>query len=117
MIHITASAAKEIDRIRISRQKPNSNFRLGVKTGGCSGLLYVFDLDEQIQANDRTFESNHISIVIDEASYPYLRELKLDYSEDLMGGGFRFQNPNASSACGCGQSFRKDEGSRISQNI
>ncbi|MGL5807473.1 MAG: HesB/IscA family protein [Xenococcaceae cyanobacterium] len=106
MIYITANAAKEIDRIRISRQKPNSQFRLRVKKGGCSGFLYEFNLDERILANDRTFESNGISVAIDEFSFPYLDELKLDYSEDLMGGGFRFQNPNVTNNCGCGQSFQ-----------
>lgn len=105
-IDITQAAAKEIKRIQSSRQKPDSQFRLRVKTGGCSGFLYCLDLDEVSQQDDRVCESNGISILIDEASYPLIKGLKLDYSEDLMGGGFRFQNPQASAICGCGQSFQ-----------
>jgi iron-sulfur cluster assembly protein len=106
VIHITASAAREIERIKTIHRKQDSQFRLRVKQGGCSGFLYVFELDKSTKSDDRVFESNGIWIAIDETSYPYLEELKLDYSEDLMGGGFRFQNPKAVSSCGCGQSFQ-----------
>ncbi len=111
MIQITLSAAKEIQRIKMARQKPNSQFRLRVKAGGCSGYLYLFELDDLAQQGDRIFESNGISVAIDEFSFPYLDRLKLDYSEDLMGGGFRFQNPNAAANCGCGQSFQVQQSS------
>jgi iron-sulfur cluster assembly protein len=106
VIHITASAAREIERIKTIGRKQDSQFRLSVKQGGCSGFLYVFELDDLTRSGDRIFESNGISVAIDEASYPYIEELNLDYSEDLMGGGFRFQNPKAVNNCGCGQSFQ-----------
>jgi iron-sulfur cluster assembly protein len=114
VIYITASAAREIERIKTMRHKQDSQFRLRVKQGGCSGFLYVLELDDLTQQGDgtpsslrdRVFESNGISVAIDESSFPYIDELKLDYSEDLMGGNFRFQNPNATNNCGCGQSFQ-----------
>lgn len=106
MIHISKNAAQEIKRIQLSHQKPDSIFRLTVKEGGCSGLFYDFKLDESSsQETELQFESNGISIVVDPKSYVYLEGIKLDYSEDLMGGGFRFENPNAFSCCGCGISF------------
>ena len=112
MIHISQNAAQEIKRIQLSQQKPDSTFRLTVKEGGCSGLFYTFQLDASspeenasTQETELRFESSGISIVVDHKSYVYLAGIKLDYSEDLMGGGFRFQNPNVSSSCGCGISF------------
>ena len=112
MIHISKNAAQEIKRIQLSQQKPDSTFRLTVKEGGCSGLFYVFQLETSPpegnapnQEAQLQFESNGISIVVDQKSYVHLEGIKLDYSEDLMGGGFRFQNPNVSSSCGCGISF------------
>lgn len=108
MITISPAAAAEIKRIKISRQQPNSRFRLGIKPGGCSGWLYSLDLAETINSSDRTLESNGIQILIDEESYPYLEGLKLDYSEDLVGGSFRFYNPQNFTGCSCGLSFAID---------
>ena len=112
MIHISNKAAQEIKRIQLSQEKLDSSFRLKVKEGGCSGLFYDFQLETSSpEENSPTteiplqFESNGIAIVVDQKSYSYLEGIKLDYSEDLMGGGFRFENPNASSSCGCGISF------------
>lgn len=105
MINLTKAAANEIKRLQASTSKPDSYLRLAVKTGGCAGLYYVLDFAPQPTERDRCYESQGISIAIDEQSDRYLRELKLDYSEDLMGGGFRFQNPEASASCSCGHSF------------
>lgn len=105
MIDLSQAAAREIRRLQFSRQKPDSRLRLGIKTGGCSGLFYTLELNEAAEASDLVCESNGICVITDEKSYPYLNGLKLDYSEDLMGGGFRFYNPNASATCSCGQSF------------
>lgn len=105
MIHLSQAAANEIKRLQKSRQQPNSYFRLGVKKGGCSDLYYMLDLSEITQEDDLVCESQGIPIVIDNESQNYLRDLKLDYAEDLMGSGFRFHNPNASGNCGCGLSF------------
>jgi iron-sulfur cluster assembly protein len=114
MIEISQTAAKEITRIQSTRQKPNSKLRLKVEQGGCFGLFYCLDLESSSvrdpihhQQQDRYHESKGISIVIDAQSYQLLKGMKLDYTEDLMGGGFRFQNPNASGTCSCGISFVK----------
>ncbi|AFY77934.1 Iron-sulfur cluster assembly accessory protein [Pleurocapsa sp. PCC 7327] len=105
MIHLTQAAANEIRRLQASRQKIGSYFRLGVQTGGCSGLYYILDFCDTPHSGDRTYESQSISILVDEKSDSYLKDLKLDFAEDLMGGSFRFQNPNAASTCGCALSF------------
>lgn len=114
MIEISQAAAKEIARIKLTHHKPNSKLRLKVEQGGCSGLFYCLKLDSSSVPNisqenqqDYCFESNGVDIVIDSQSYTYLDGIKLDYAEDLMGGGFRFQNPNASNTCGCGISFAR----------
>ncbi len=107
MVDISQAAAKEINRIKLSRQKPDSHLRLQIKAGGCSGLFYSLELESSSSKTegDRYYESNGIQVVVDAQSYPYITDLKLDYSEDLMGGGFRFQNPQVTATCGCGLSF------------
>ncbi|MBE9168189.1 iron-sulfur cluster assembly accessory protein [Pleurocapsales cyanobacterium LEGE 06147] len=114
MIHISQAAATEIKRVQMSRNQPDSLFRLRVKEGGCSGLFYSLELEEHSRTSnsfgnnargDLIYESQDIYVVVDELSYSSVRGLKLDYSEDLMGGGFRFQNPNAINTCSCGLSF------------
>jgi iron-sulfur cluster assembly accessory protein len=104
MIHLSPAAASEIGRLK-SKQQPNTLFRLTVKTGGCSGWFYDMSFDEIIKAEDQVFDLNGMQVVIDAHSQNYLQGLTLDYSEDLMGGGFRFHNPIAITICGCGNSF------------
>jgi iron-sulfur cluster assembly accessory protein len=105
-MQISSIAAQEIKRLQASRQQPNSYLHLGVKQGGCSGLLYTFQLEEvEDSHNTSPYRSNGIAIVVDSQSESLLQDLTLDYSEDLMGGAFRFQNPKAASTCSCGQSF------------
>lgn len=108
-IEIGQAAAREINRIKLARNQPDSQLRLKVEPGGCSGLFYCLELEpiaiEQQKDGEHYFESNKIAIVIDAHSYSYLNGIKLDYAEDLMGGGFRFQNPQAHNVCGCGISF------------
>lgn len=110
MIFVSQTAAKEIKRIQLSRQQPDSQLRLSVKSGGCSGLFYVLNLEyqpnlEQTSQADHIYQSNGIEVIVDQETFFYVQGLQLDYSEDLMGGGFRFQNPNAVNNCGCGLSF------------
>jgi iron-sulfur cluster assembly protein len=105
MIYLSQSAVDEIRRLQTSRQLTDSYFRLGVRQGGCSGLYYILEFCQNLQEGDRIYESQGISILVDEKSDRYLQNLKLDFAEDLMGGSFRFQNPNAASTCGCALSF------------
>jgi iron-sulfur cluster assembly protein len=105
MIELTPAAIKEIKRIQTSRQQPDTYFRLGVTEGGCSGLCYVLELSQTKEESDRVYPLDQITLVIDSDSLPYLEQLRVDYAEDLMGGGFRFTNPNTQSSCSCGASF------------
>ena len=79
--------------------------RVGVKSGGCSGLSYQLKFDKMIQDNDKIFEDNGIKIVVDKKSLLYLVGTTLEYSRGLNGKGFVFTNPNANRTCGCGESF------------
>ena len=79
--------------------------RVGVKSGGCSGLEYVLKFDNQKTDEEQIFEDNNIKIIIDKKSILYLAGTTLEYSGGLNGKGFVFNNPNASRTCGCGESF------------
>lgn len=105
MIRLSPSAIAEINRIRSKHPNPDTCFRLGVKSGGCADLYYTMELDEAIDGADQIVDCEGIRVAIDSESWPYLNGLTIDYTEDLMGGGFRFNNPNATSNCGCGNSF------------
>ncbi|MTJ07032.1 MULTISPECIES: iron-sulfur cluster assembly accessory protein [unclassified Anabaena] len=112
MIHLSPAAVNEIRRLK-SKQPSNILFRLRVKSGGCADWFYdlAFDTtvnsegDRTTQAIDTVLELQGIPVVIDSESLDYINGLSIDYSEDLMGGGFRFQNPQAISTCSCGNSF------------
>ena len=112
MVEISPTAIAEIKRLQSSREIPSSCLRLSVKTGGCRGLVYDLKL-EQLESipetttkpSDRSLEIAGITLKIDPQSWEYSEHLKLDYSEDLMGGGFRFHNPRLKNSCGCGISF------------
>jgi iron-sulfur cluster assembly protein len=78
--------------------------RLGVKSGGCSGLSYVLEIAQPAD-KDRLFESNGVPVFCDPKSYLYINGTEVDFSSDLMNGGFAFENPNVKRGCGCGTSF------------
>lgn len=85
---------------------PETDFiRVGVKSGGCSGLEYELKFDNQTNENDKMFEDNGVKIVVDKKSFLYLVGTILEYSGGLNGKGFVFNNPNAARTCGCGESF------------
>lgn len=85
---------------------PTEDFiRVGVKSGGCSGLSYDLDFDKNKNEDDKMFEDNNIKIVVDKKSFLYLVGTTLEYSGGLNGSGFVFSNPNANRTCGCGESF------------
>ena len=79
--------------------------RVGVKSGGCSGLSYELKFDNKLLENDKIFEDNDIKIVVDKNSFLYLVGTTFEYSGGLYGKGFVFSNPNANRTCGCGESF------------
>ena len=79
--------------------------RVGVKSGGCSGLSYELKFDKQLSENDKVFEDNNVKIAVEKKSFLYLAGTILEYSGGLNGKGFVFNNPNANRTCGCGESF------------
>jgi iron-sulfur cluster assembly protein len=106
-IHLTETAAREIKQI-IEQQELDGDsicLRVGVKGGGCSGFSYLLDLTEQRRDNDETFDEHGINVVCDPKSYLYLNGTTIDFKDEVMGRGFVFNNPNATSSCGCGSSF------------
>ena len=108
MINLSQAAVGEIKRLQLRRQKSEARLRLGIQRGGCADFYYTIDFDEALNPSDRIYDCSSISVVVDEECFNYIGELTLDYSEDLMGGGFRFHNPKAVESCGCGNSFRVD---------
>lgn len=83
----------------------NDYVRVGVKSGGCSGLSYDLTFDKEKEENDKVFEDNDIKVIVDKKSFLYLVGTTLEYSGGLNGKGFVFNNPNANRTCGCGESF------------
>lgn len=105
-IYISDKAKEKILSLMQDAQLNDSYFvRVGVVGGGCSGLSYKLDFDNEVQANDQVFEDKGIKIVCDLKSFLYLVNTHLDFSDGLNGKGFNFVNPNASRSCGCGESF------------
>ena len=106
MIQISEAAAKKIKALRVEEgREPDQPLRVEVKKGGCSGLSYKLNFDDEIKPEDKVFEQYGEKVVVDKQSFMYLIGLTLDYDGGLNGKGFVFNNPNASKSCGCGASF------------
>jgi iron-sulfur cluster assembly protein len=106
MIQVTDKAKERIVDLRQEEGFDEAyNVRVSVKGGGCSGLMYDLDFDDQIQDNDEVFEDKNLKILVDKKSILYLLGTTLDFTDGLNGKGFQFINPNASRTCGCGESF------------
>ncbi len=107
MITISETAKKHIFDIMKEENLSTDKFnlRVGVKGGGCSGLSYMMDFDDEITEMDEVYDMGDIKVVIDRKSVLYLFGTELQYSSGLNGKGFQWVNPNASRTCGCGESF------------
>ena len=106
MITITDKALQKATDLMQENQLDATHFiRVSVVGGGCSGLSYKMDFDNESQPNDQVFEDKGMQIVTDLKSYLYLFGTELDFSDGLNGKGFQFINPNAARTCGCGESF------------
>lgn len=104
---LTETAAREIKSI-IAQQELDAEkvrLRVGVKGGGCSGFSYVLDLTETQKETDELFEQHGVRIICDPKSLLYLNGTTVDFKDEIMGRGFVFTNPNATTSCGCGSSF------------
>ncbi|HWP48491.1 MAG TPA: iron-sulfur cluster insertion protein ErpA [Candidatus Limnocylindrales bacterium] len=106
MITVTDAAASKIKSLLEQQGKPGYGLRMRVVGGGCSGLQYQLNFEEKANATDRVLETKGIKIFIDMKSSLYLVGSELDYVDGLMGAGFKINNPNAKSTCGCGESFQ-----------
>jgi len=107
-ITLSETAAKEIQSIIREQDLPaeTTRLRVGVKGGGCSGFSYMLDLTEDAKSDgDEEMESHGVRILCDMRSYLYLNGTEIDFRDEVMGRGFVFKNPNATSTCGCGSSF------------
>ena len=102
---ITDAAAVRLRKLIAERQTPEAGLRIAVKGGGCSGLAYVLEWAEKPRERDKIAEKDGVRVFIDAKSYLYLMGSELDFEETLMSAGFKIQNPNVKSSCGCGESF------------
>ena len=105
---LSETAAREVKTI-VQQQELDADkvrLRVGVKGGGCSGFSYILDLTETQKDTDELFEQHGVKIIVDPKSLLYLNGVTIDFRDELMGRGFVFNNPNATSSCGCGSSFQ-----------
>ncbi len=106
MITVSENAkAHALDLMKQDNKPVDTFIRVGVDSGGCSGLSYKLEFDNVMRDGDQVFEDKGIKVVIDRKSFLYLAGTELDYTGGLNGKGFVFNNPNASRTCGCGESF------------
>ncbi len=108
-ITLTQPAAKAVQEIMTQKNLQGYALRLFISGGGCSGYQYGLALDSKIRPEDATFETDGIKLIVDEVSIKYLEGATVDYVEGLTSSGFKITNPNATSACSCGQSFNSSE--------
>ncbi len=105
VITLTESAARQITSMQAEdKENAGKALRVFIEAGGCSGMQYGMVFDE-VRADDLTADFHGVRVVVDSVSANYVRGAKIDFSEELTGGGFKIANPNAQSSCGCGKSF------------
>jgi|TARA_Y100000817_G_C16825392_1_gene530956 iron-sulfur cluster assembly protein len=104
-ITLSSQAADKVRSALKIEGKEGFNLRMSVKGGGCSGMTYKMSFDNNQQEFDKIFESQGINIICDLQSWMYLKGTNIEYSDDMLNGGFKISNPNAERTCGCGTSF------------
>ena len=105
MILVSDNARDKLNQLLIEDNSGKEYVRVGVESGGCSGLVYKLDFDDSMNNEDELVEHNDIKFVINKKSILFLAGTTLEYSSGLNGKGFVFNNPNANRTCGCGESF------------
>jgi iron-sulfur cluster assembly protein len=103
-VTLSEKAARHVANY-IAKRGKGVGLRLGVRTSGCSGMAYKLEFADEITADDITFESHGVTVLIDPKSLPYLEGTELDYVREGLNEGFKFNNPNVKDQCGCGESF------------
>jgi iron-sulfur cluster assembly protein len=110
-ITLTSRAACELKDLLMAEGKQGARLRVWVAGGGCSGLQYGLGIEEDApQPDDQIFASEGIEVICDGLSLQYMEGASVDFVEDTLGGGFKIENPNATSSCGCGSSFKTEGG-------
>ena len=104
-VTLTEAAAKHVQKY-LARRGKGVGLRLGVKPPGCSGMAYKLEFADQVEPDDKVWESFGVKVLVDEKSLPYLDGTELDYTREGLQEGFKFHNPNEKSRCGCGESFQ-----------
>lgn len=104
-ITLTETAASRVKKFLDNRGK-GVGVRLGVKTSGCSGMAYVIEFVDEVEADDQVFEAHGVKVIVDAKSLVYLDGTELDYAREGLNEGFQFNNPNVKDMCGCGESFQ-----------
>ena len=104
-VTLTEAAATRVKQLLAKDGRPEAFLRIGVKGGGCSGLEYLLKLDTERKPTDLSSDFEGVAIVCDPKSARFLEGSELTYTGNLIGGGFKFENPNAARSCGCGTSF------------
>jgi iron-sulfur cluster assembly protein len=110
MVTLSERAASEVKGLLEQQQKPDAMLRVFVAGGGCSGFQYGMSLEEETSEGDQTFDISGVKVIVDPRSAMYMDGAQIDYVDSMMGGGFKIDNPQAASSCGCGQSFTPKEG-------
>ena len=105
VVVFTDAAARKVGSLIEGEGNPNLKLRVFVQGGGCSGLQYGFEFDEEMQDGDTLVENLGVQLLIDPMSFQYLVGAEIDYKEDIEGSQFVIRNPNATTTCGCGSSF------------
>jgi iron-sulfur cluster assembly protein len=103
-ISLTERAATRVQNFMKNRGK-GVGLRIGVKTSGCSGMAYSLEFADEMDADDLTFDSFGVTLLVDPKSLPYIDGMELDYAREGLNEGFKFNNPNVKGTCGCGESF------------
>ena len=104
-IIVTKKAVKRLKAVMQADGKEGYFLRMSVEGGGCSGMTYNMDFEKSKKEYDKMFKSNGLTVLCDLKSWLYLKDVEIDYSDDLLNGGFKIKNPNAERTCGCGTSF------------
>ena len=105
-ITVTPRAGEMLQEAMHKKSLEGASLRVFVSGGGCSGLQYGMAFETESGADDHVFEAAGLTVLVDPTSVQYLQGCNIDYEDSLMGGGFKIDNPNAVSSCGCGSSFR-----------
>lgn len=107
-VTVTESAASAIQDMLNKRELKEHALRVYISGGGCAGYQYGMALEDKTRPSDFSFEQFGVKVLIDDVSLNYMNGAVIDYVEDVMGSGFKIENPSATSSCGCGHSFRTD---------